>query len=358
MKLGTSEIKVLNRLAISPNISKAGLARDLSITRSAVTQMWQRLEKNHSLQIRSNLDYESLGLRLLFGWFEGAENDAALEKTKNWLESNPYISCFLQSSISSSMNQIVYFESIVPPGGKLIHILEQINRFGKRPYNLEVFVDFSNDISENFNLGLFDGNKWDFKSDFRFGASIYAVKNYAEVLPKIEHSDDPPQDLSNDLTQVIALALRENYHVSATEIYDELKQIGFKPPSKRTIRRRLAELRKWVTNPYLHVEGIGLEERVIVCIEDASDSNISRILRAQSSILPRARILVGNNLTVMFIDIPNASDWLTLTEIFNQIMESETRMCTFIAKKYQEVNLLERLVPHLLAPAHTRSWSK
>ncbi|MHA1882805.1 MAG: MarR family transcriptional regulator, partial [Candidatus Thorarchaeota archaeon] len=50
--LRSSELRVLRRLVINPTITKAGLAKDLGITRSAITQIWNRLEQERKFVIR------------------------------------------------------------------------------------------------------------------------------------------------------------------------------------------------------------------------------------------------------------------------------------------------------------------
>ncbi len=66
--LKPSELKLLHRLAIEPSTYQAELAKELGISRSAVNQVWTRLERERRLCVCSNIDYGQLGYAQIFGW--------------------------------------------------------------------------------------------------------------------------------------------------------------------------------------------------------------------------------------------------------------------------------------------------
>jgi hypothetical protein len=199
-------------------MKQAALARELGVTRSAISQLWSKLEREYGLSIRGNIDYGQLGLRLLFGWAQASETSDVLMKFSRWLKSNSLVTRLTDSMMSSTLGEMLYFEAVVPLGDRHSWFQKQIERFRKRPYSLTIELGEASNISHNMNLALFDGNTWSFSNDFRLLASIDAAKGYVDVLPSVgavEQSEGTRTSLENLVT---ASAIESNYHVTATEL--------------------------------------------------------------------------------------------------------------------------------------------
>ena len=110
--LGRSELRLLNRLAIAPSMRQSNLARELNVTRSAINQLWTKLEREYGLAIRGNLDLGRFGLRLMFGWAQASGMSDILMKFSRWLKSNSLVTRLTKSMMSSTLEEMVYFEAI------------------------------------------------------------------------------------------------------------------------------------------------------------------------------------------------------------------------------------------------------
>lgn len=351
--LGSGELRLLRRLVIDPSLRQASLAQELNVTRSAINQIWHKLSSDFDAAIRSNLDFGKLGLLFVFGWGREGGSPNVLSKFSQWLHSNRFVTRLTISIMSSTMDTQVYYEAILPVGKQYSWFRSQMERFGKKPYSLKLDYEVVSSVANHMNLGLFDGFQWGFSNDFRLEASIGAARNYVDVLPVLStsiQSETNPVDL-HDL--VIAAALESNYHVTATELAKKLDLLGLKPLSGRTLRRRLARFRKSLTIPYVNISHIGLDQKIVVCLKEknSSKSTISRLLHAQASTFPKARVLSGSNMTVIDFETPEYVDWVTMSQILSSMTDNTSEICTFIAKNHEISKRLESVVSHLASQA-------
>jgi len=326
-------------------MKRAALARELGVTRSAISQLWNKLDKECGLTIRGNIDYGQLGLRLLFGWAQISETSDVLMKFSRWLKSNSLVTRLTGSMMSSTLGEMVYFEATVPLGDRHSWFQKQIERFRKRPYGLKIQLGEASNISYHMNLALFNGSTWSFSNDFRLLASIDAAKGYVDVLPSIntvkqsEGAEISPEDL------ITASAIESNYHVTATELANRFTKMKIKPAAGRTLRRKIARIKKQVSIPYADLQNIGLSQKLIVCIKtESEESPLSRVLHAQASTFPKARVISGASMTVLDLEAPKTVDWLTMSQILTNLAGNTSEICTFIADRNEIGNRLESVV--------------
>ncbi|MGY5854427.1 MAG: helix-turn-helix domain-containing protein [Candidatus Thorarchaeota archaeon] len=329
--LKPSELKLLHRLAIEPSTYQAELAKELGISRSAVNQVWTRLERERRLCVCSNIDYGQLGYAQIFGWAKSDQTPDILDKFKGWLHSSSYTTNIVESSMSSSMDKRLLFEAIVPHN-RINAFQEQLARFKKRPYNLALVHDQAVRKANHMNLAQFNGSHWNIQSGFRFEASIGAAKSYLDVLPtnRTLQLSNPngvyPEEAS------IAAVIEKNYSVSSKQLGEWLVANGFDCPSGRTLRRKLVDLRKTLALPYLSVDEIGLTQNVVVCVEEESKQSVSRLLHAQSSTFPRAKIVVGSKLTTLELRLPSTFDWLAMSSSLSALGQTAVSISTFLTR--------------------------
>ena len=343
--LGRSELRLLNRLAIDPSMKQATLARELGVTRSAISQLWAKLEREYGLAIRGNIDYGQLGLRLFFGWAQASETSDVLMKFSRWLKSNSLVTRLTGSMMSSTLGEMVYFEAIVPLGDRHSWFQKQIERFRKRPYSLTIELDEASNISHHMNLALFDGSTWSFSNDFRLLASIDAAKGYVDVLPSVSTVKQSKGAESALEDFVTVSAIESNYHVTATELANRFVELEIKPSAGRTLRRKIAKMKKKITLPYADLQNIGLSQKLIVCIKTESEkSSISRVLHAQASTFPKAKVISGSSMTVLDLEVPKTVDWLTMSQILTNLAGNTSTICTFIADRNEIGKRLESVV--------------
>lgn len=266
--LGSGELRLLRRLVIDPSLRQAALAAELDVTRSAINQIWHKLEEDFNVTIRGNLDYGKVGLGLVFGWARDSENSEILTKFSRWLHTNPFVTRVTQSIMSSSMDGRIYFEAILPIGSQLSWFEGQIERFRKRPYSLEIESELTSNVSHHMNLGLFDGSTWRFSHDFRLEASIGAAKDYVSVLPVVDTVQQSKTVDTSIVDMVIAAAAESNFHVTASVVKQTIDELGLGPISGRTLRRRLSRFRNTLMLPYVSINDVGLEQIIMVCVKD------------------------------------------------------------------------------------------
>ncbi len=325
---------------------QSALARELGVTRSAINQLWARLTSEYGLAIRGNLDYGQLGLRSLFGWAHAPGMSDVITKFSRWLESNSLVTRLTKSRMSSSLGEIVYFEAITPFDNRYSWFQNQIERFRKRPYELNIELDETHNISHHLNLALFNGSTWSFSDDFRLLATIDAAKGYVDVLPSVGNVEQSKGTtlLLEDL--VVAAAIESNYYTTSVEVSNRFSNLSFEPQAGRTLRRKIANLRKNLALPYVDIQNIGLPQKLIVCIKTESmTSPFSRVLHVQSSTFPKARVISGSSLTILDLETPRTVDWLTLTQILTNLAGNTSEICTFIADRNEVEKRLESVVP-------------
>ena len=343
MTLKPGITRLLGRLAINPSIRQAALAKSLDVTRSAVNQIWRKLEEQHSMNIMGNLDYGAIGYHLIFGWAVSETPSQGFSKFIEWLRNNSFTSSIHQSLMTQKMDNRVLFEALVPYGKELESYVQLLNVFRKRPYNLQISSNSASHIANNLNLGLLVDGSWRFESEFRFEATIDAAKKYAEVLPGIRDIQQSPPKPVPLLDLAIAAAMETNYRVTAPELVFTLGKFGLDVPSERTLRRRISHLRKSIVQPYLSLTNIGLSKRMILTLEDSATSNIYKLLLAQSNTFPRSRVLTGPDSMALIIDLPDTTDWLYVSNAISNVLHQESEMCTFIAEQLPEKRWLENI---------------
>ncbi|MFW9957557.1 MAG: hypothetical protein ACFFCT_05765 [Candidatus Odinarchaeota archaeon] len=349
--MSPGELRLLSRLVIDPSLRQARLAEEFkpSVTRSAVNQIWKNLEREHGLKIRGNLDYGKIGLRMIFGIAITNEESGVLEKFYRWLKSSKLVTLALRSQISSTFNSLVYFEVLSSVDSQYQWFQSQINRFRKKPYSLTIYTSMCLKISHHLNLGLFDGNNWTFPDGFRLEASIGAAKGYVDILPVVGTVEQSiPREIVLD-NMIIAAAIEGDYNVTATSLSSLYTEMGLKPDSSRTLRRRIAQARKKFAHPYVEIHNIGLDQRVMVIIHDDLDveSDFSRLLHAQAGTFPKARVISGPGLTLLDLEVPNNMAWLPLSHVMSGLVGNSSEICTFIADRHEKVARLESVVSYL-----------
>jgi len=347
--MGPSELRLLGRLVIDPSLQQAVLAKDLQVTRSAVNQIWKNLEHENGLRIRGNLDYGKIGLRMIFGWAITNEESDVLEKFHRWLKSSKLVSLALKSQISSTFDSLVYFEALSPMDSQYSWFQSQIDRFRKKPYSLTIYATECLKVSHHLNLGLFDGTNWTFPESFRLEASIGAARGYVDILPvvgTIEQSA-PSKPVINDL--IVAAAIESDYHAPATRLTSLCTELGLKADSGRTLRRRISQARRKLARPYVEINGIGLNQRVLVTIRDdpSTESVFARLLHAQAGTFPKARVISGLGLTLLDLEVPDNIKWLPLSHVMSGLAGNASEICTFIADQHEKEARLESVVSYL-----------
>lgn len=343
--LGPAEQTLLNRLAIDPHLRQAELANELGVTRSAVNQVWNRLEAEFQLRVRGNVDYGKLGLHYIFGWAQSTQEDENMDKFWSWLQAYPFTILAKESAMTSTMDKRVYYEILLPTGDSHHWFVDQLRRFQKEPYNLTLFTENVDYTSNHLNIGLFDGTNWDFNYDFRIEASMDVAKDFADVLPITAQTK---QSTVSDLDWNHIPAARQvesHYYATSTSLAQKLEQLDLPVPSERTLRRRLAYVRDNIAEPYITLSNIGLEQEVVVCVREfPSRLSFSRLLQAQGRTFPRTRVVSGSQLDVIHIGIPKHVDWVSLSASITALSSGAAEICTFITDCVESKNVLETIL--------------
>ncbi|MFW9843003.1 MAG: hypothetical protein ACFFEV_00325 [Candidatus Thorarchaeota archaeon] len=347
--LGPGELRLLGRLIIDPSLRQADLAKDLQVSRSAVNQIWSNLQHNNNLRIRGILDYGRIGLQMIYGWAVASGGSDVLMKFSRWLESSHLVTTVLPSTMSSTFDSRVYFEALLPTGSQASWFHSQIDRFRKKPYSLMIYTSECSRISHHMNLGLFDGSTWSFPNNFRLEASIGAARGYVDILPVERSVKQSPPDSAVIADTLTAAILEDDYFATATSLAEYYEEIGLKPDSGRTFRRRIGRVRKIITSPYVNIDNIGLTQRLLVCLRDDTqkESSFSRVLHAQAGTFPKARVVSGPNLTLLELEIPASIKWLSLSQVLASLSGSASEVCTFIADMNKKSTGLKSVVSYL-----------
>jgi DNA-binding Lrp family transcriptional regulator len=349
LPMSPAEIRLLSRLAIDPSLKQADLAKEWGVTRSAINQIWQNLERENNLRIGGNLDYGKIGLQLVFGWAVTNEGSDVLHKFYRWLETSKLVTQALKSQISSIYGSLVYFEALLPSGSLQNWFQNQIERFRKKPYSLTIYTSLCRKVSYHLNLGLFDGSYWSFPDSFRLEATINAARGYVDILPvveTVEQSARAPSDLDEMLA---AAAIEHDYHASATALLRLYNGTGIVPDSGRTLRRKVAHARRKLARPYIQVDNLNLNQHIMITVREDQrvESELSRLLHAQAGSFPRARVLSGLGLTVLDLDAPSSAKWLELSQVMARLVGSSSEICTFIADRGEKEARLASVVSYL-----------
>ncbi len=352
--LQTSELRLLHRLAIEPSDYQAKIAKELQVSRSAVNQIWKTLETERHLKIRSIIDYGQVGFYQVFGWAKSSQMSDVIKKFVGWLRSSPYVSVNLESMMSSTMDNRVYFEAIVPID-RLRSFQEQLQRFTKKPYGLAIAHNVCTAIANHLNLAEFDGTRWNMIDGFRLEATIDAAKEFSDILPLNRTLKLTEPNQVDIVRATIAASVEDNYQISSRELTDKFRKNQIECPSDRTLRRRLAQTRLELAIPYICINEIGLTQKVVVCIEEEHHQKLlSKLLHAQSSMFPRSRVLSGSNLTVLELLLPEETDWLSMSTSFGQLAKGPAQICTFITDPTITRKGLESILPHISSTRNTQ----
>ncbi len=352
--LGSGALKLLGRLAINPSLRQSQLARNLGTTRSAVNQLWKKLEKYNALRIGGILDYGNIGVRFIYGWAKDTANPITLQKFTRWLKSTPFTTTIYESQITSANDSRIFFEALVPDGEYLNDFFRTLRSFERAPYHLNVFFQHALEIGVHLNLGLYDGTKWQFDPGFRLEASLDGALPYAEILP-VSNAVYQTTPRKPDLESLVLVSLLErNYRATWKNAVQQFETFGLEHPSARTLRRRLCDYRKNMVRPLLHIENIGLSKTIVITLEEKNTSNLHKILRAQSILFPKVRTFSGLNSIALILDIPDESDWLVISTAISNIIGSPTKMCTFIAEKSPIRMHLEDIALYIIQRSKTK----
>jgi DNA-binding Lrp family transcriptional regulator len=345
-------------MSIDPSIRQTQLASELGVTRSAVNQIWRKLEHDYNLRIVSNLDYKSIGFHLIYGWAVTRSDKDSLTKFETWVENNQYSTTILKSQITSKMDNRILFESLVPEGTEFRNYLGTLERFRKKPYSLELTYDTASHVANHFNFGHYDGFNWTFQADFRFEASIDAAKQYADILPVGQsRRQGSIQDASlQDI--VIASALETNYFCTSSDLTNIMSRLGLDMPSERTLRRKISKLRTSIAQPYLSLDNIGLTRMIAITIEVSEQSNISKLLRSQAVTLPKVRVLSGLDSIVLLLDLPPTTDLFHISNAMTHLVKTPSEICTFIAEQGRDRRWLQNIVSGITSEARRKKKTR
>jgi hypothetical protein len=104
-------------------------------------------------------------------------------------------------------------------------------------------------------------------------------------------------------------------------------------------------MRTKVSIPYADLLNIGLPQKLIVCIKaESEESPLSRVLHAQASTFPKARVISGSLMTVLDLEAPKTVDWLTMSQLLTNLAGNTSEICTFIADRNEIGKRLESVV--------------
>ncbi|MBD3408019.1 MAG: hypothetical protein GF411_18005 [Candidatus Lokiarchaeota archaeon] len=320
---------MLNRLVLDPSKRPIALARDLGITRSAVSQIWRQLEQVHNLSVRGMINYGELGLIPFVGLFFTQDEPLKLREVEDWLRQNPFVVSLAPSAVTASMESILIFETVFPLGPKVGHFRSKLAEFQE---SLSGSLLFSPLIHQGqfLNLGRFNGTSWNITDFFRLEAVIHATKDYVDIIPEnllVEISSPSP---SNIELSIVAVALEKNYFANTREVLHWFEIFDVIPPSDRTIRRRINEVREKIVTPYVHLTGLNLAQRVALVFKAPPSSDVVRTLIAQLNSYPRTRVAMGNTLTMVYIDLPSSIDWFAISTTVSVLDPSGSILFPFV----------------------------
>ncbi|MHA2362282.1 MAG: hypothetical protein ACXAB6_10215, partial [Candidatus Thorarchaeota archaeon] len=118
------------------------------------------------------------------------------------------------------------------------------------------------------------------------------------------------------------------------------------------------QIRREKTQPILELNDLGLSKHIVVCLKDRSPNlSISKLLKAQSTTFPKARVVSGGNLSILRLQLPETSDWVTMSQVFSRLVTPPSEICTFIAERSHFKKRLESVIEYLTSkpPSNTNS---
>lgn len=348
--LGTGMVRLLNRLAIDPSLRQAHLAKSLNFSRSAINQLWKKLETDHNFRVRSNLDYGRLGFHYMYGWGRLAGDGDAMTRFEVWLMRNPFTLSLSRSLMTSKMDRRVFFQALVPSRDHLGDYITSLERFKKRPYSLDISYDSALTIADQLNFGYYSDNGWEFESEYRFQASFTAAKSYASILPASQAIKQSSLSDCDAIQRLVAASLETDYFATSLQVRENLLKLGVPIQSERTLRRKISTARNTIAHPYIDLDNIGLPQTVIITLEEPEGADIYKVLQAQSSLFPQVRVLSGAQSLVLIIRIPVQTSWFNISTAMSHIVDSSSEICTFIAENPPVRRWLMDVIQHFKGP--------
>jgi DNA-binding Lrp family transcriptional regulator len=347
---GTGMTRLLNRLSIDPSLRQAHLAKALDFSRSAVNQLWKKLETYHKFRIRSNLDYGRLGFHYMYGWGKSGSDRDAMTRFEAWLTRNPFTLSIARSLMTSKMDRRIFFQVLVPSRVHFGDYITSLERFKKKPYDLDILYDSALTIADQLNFGYYGDEGWEFESEYRFQASFTAAKSYASILPASQAIKQSSLSDCDTIQSLIAASLETDYFTTSAQVREYSHKFGVQVQSERTLRRKISTLRKTIAYPYIEMDNIGLPQTVVITLEEPKSADIYKVLLAQSSLFPQVRVLSGAQSLVLIIKIPEQTPWIHISTAMSHIVDSSSEICTFIAENPPARRWLMDVIEHMKAP--------
>ncbi|MHA1653839.1 MAG: hypothetical protein ACTSYX_01685 [Candidatus Thorarchaeota archaeon] len=334
VNLTRSEFRLFRRAVLRPWLRPAALSEDLGLSRSAVSQLLRNLVRKTGFRIKGLLKYPLLDMTVVFGWAQSEGDTKTLGKFTRWLQSRPSVYATARSVLTSMMDNRVYFEALLHRDRELSWFLTQLRRFTRKPYLLDVLFETSTGPQHSFYLADFDGSSWNIDLSFRFEAAMSAARNYTDIFPESE--DEPTSAKVGSLTPAdlaILTVLEDNYFATYDDAAAEIRLHGLPVPRGRTLRRRLALLKKSLVRPYVFVRDIGLPERVIVSVQDWSEGRrITRLLEGRFSQFPYARLLSGDQLSLFDLSLPASVDVAHFAQSLVRLAGGDAQICASVTE--------------------------
>ncbi|TXT54127.1 MAG: hypothetical protein BAJATHORv1_90076 [Candidatus Thorarchaeota archaeon] len=345
-------MKLLNRVALDPAQRKSSLSKQLGVTRSAVNQIWTRLEERNNLSVRSMIDYGKIGLIPVMGLVSTHDEPQKLKELSGWFQNNPFVVSLNVSTVAASVESVLLFEAIFPVGPQLSKFKSYIET-SKESESTSAFISPITHQDYTLNIGNFSGSQWDLADPFRLEAVISATKKFADVLPEdLPMAISPP--VSGDVESAIIVgALENSYFATTNEVLTLFRKLKFPHPSGRTIRRRMKTLRKSIVQPYVDIDGLGLTQKVALVVKASPTSDIVKTLIAQSTSFPKTWVACGTSLTLIYLDLPPSVDWFAISTTLSILDSSGSIISPFIISDGLIRKGLEGVLPSLIHKNHT-----
>ena len=83
--------------------------------------------------------------------------------------------------------------------------------------------------------------------------------------------------------------------------------------------------------------------------DEHQESAFSRVLHAQAGTFPKARVVSGQSLTLLELEIPNNVEWLALSQALASLAGNASEICTFIADLSEKDTRLESVVSSMIS---------
>ncbi|MEM4736029.1 MAG: hypothetical protein QXS20_09970 [Candidatus Thorarchaeota archaeon] len=299
------------------------------------------------LRVRAVANYGRLGLVLLFGWAASYDRDDDLAEFRSWVESTPFASCVFSSIMTSSLDEKLYFEALVPIYAT--QFWSKLDKFAGSQDGLSIEYDIAKTLHWSLNMGICNGHSWEIPDVFTLLASIETVSSYVEVLP-----GPNPMDLSrighaSPEQLLLGLCIERTYRMTATEAQRVFEEFEVRPPSLRTLRRRLSAFRATASLPYVEIDNIGLTQRVIILVaEQPNRKRASLVLHAESGHFPSTLTISGDRLTALELGLPENFRLSALNTLMAETIGNSADVSVLAIPDGVKRKGLEQVVPYLL----------